>query len=279
MFKRVLISILFSVAALWAAVYFWQRVARSKVVEVKDAGAPSKIEASVDPQPVSATGAPNLSGSISATGVSSTVAMNDNETDNLPEDPNFPKDRYIYKPIVDKNGKKHVLYLYRDKSDYFEPNTSDKSRKDAIDLLDRKRSEDFVEEFESLKPISGKSTGNDQMVSGHFSDAGNQVEFALGFDEENDKQAICFYSKETGLVNGQPGMAIRADSEGYSIFKISDNAYVRFMWSFDKERILYGDLFQKQQNSWVLVKRFGAVEAHMTKGEFLNKCTSMKYSN
>ncbi len=193
-----------------------------------------------------------------------------------PDDPNFPNKNWEKQEIIDPDGVKHKMY--KEKESTFDFNQSDKTVVFALELLKRKKGEDFTEEFERFKPVPSDFNGNYSMVQGNFRDLKTETELRLAFVVESDTQVPCFYSKDAGLFNGEKGMSIRTDEEGYGIFKIGPEYYARIMWSFEGERILHGYLYKKTGLSWSLLKIFNAKEVHMTKGEFLDKCKKLKIS-
>jgi len=185
-----------------------------------------------------------------------------------------PEDPYTMIKKVKKADGKEVIYIMpKDPGgkDYFEP--ADRTERSAEEVLESKKDVNPADEAASMRRL--EEDQNDQLLLGYFRDNSKDIEFKVSSVYEMDdtrakNDFICFVAPKLGynmpkFVNTQ----ILSDGTGYGLIKMNDQLYIRITWSFDKERILHGQILSLKNGHLMPAETFRAVQ---------NK-ESLKYCN
>ena len=178
------------------------------------------------------------------------------------------------KKTVTVNGKVSVYSIASGSS--FSP--KDKSVAAAVELLDRRNSENPEEELLNLKPLDFKND-DEAMLSGKFRDDANDLEFRLSEVEPDSnvpasQDFICLMAPKLKLKmrSLSPKHLIRSDSTGYGVVRFEGGIYARLMWSFEDKRIIHGQIIKIDGNLPRVLLQFNAVEKSALRGEELEYC-------
>ena len=180
----------------------------------------------------------------------------------------------LMKKEVSINGKETTMYA--DKYDAFEP--TNKTIKNTLETLEMKSRLNPEDEISNLRPFNMNMQEN-LMLMGSFRDDDNDLEmfFSPILDENNNstgQDRICFISPKLKInIQKRHNKAVlRTDDTGYAVVKLDDVSYARFAWSFEKTRILHGDILNFKNGTFVKTYSFAAKELHVLEGETQKYC-------
>lgn len=177
-----------------------------------------------------------------------------------------PDDPYtMIKRVKTTDGKEttYVVPKDPDENESFEP--TERTVKTAEETLESRRNENPESEIEEMHPLD-ESDRQSMMLTGMFRDDANDIElrFSKLYDisgRPQGKDKICFVAPKLGynMENNITGK-VRTDGTGYGLLQLNSQLYIRVAWSFEKKRILHGELLKAENGETQIIKKFSAQE-------------------
>ena len=183
---------------------------------------------------------------------------------------------YLFKWHTKKNGEKVKLYAPKGRGSIDPKQTT---VRDALQTLASKKDLNPDEEISSLRRLDEKIQDN-LMLFGTFRDEQNDLEIYLSTltDEVGNslnKDLTCFYWPKLQIAFKKKldnGLEVRADETGYGILKLASTRFARVMWSYEKGRILHGEIWELLNGAYVKTNIFVANEIRPLDGDQVKYC-------